>query len=188
MRNALFLAYPQYADFEIAHALFLLKKIGNFTITTVTIDGKVVESIGGIQTQSTSIKDINVAEFEVILIAGGDGVQEILYNESVKNLLENAFQLNIPIASICASALLLAKAGILIDKKITCLLHTYENNQNLFRHSRYTGNDIEIAGSIITAKGTAFAKFAVSVCRQVGLLQDQKEYNRFFNFCRGISS
>lgn len=48
MKKILFFAYPQYADVKIAHALFLLKKIGKYIVTTVSVDGENVESIGGV--------------------------------------------------------------------------------------------------------------------------------------------
>jgi putative intracellular protease/amidase len=43
----LFIAYPQYADFEIAHTLFFLRKAGKVTIVTATVNRKPVESLGG---------------------------------------------------------------------------------------------------------------------------------------------
>jgi len=75
MKKILFFAYSQYADFEVAHALFLLKKLGKYEITTVSIDGKPVESTGGLWTQAErSLSDIKVTDYELILISSGDGV------------------------------------------------------------------------------------------------------------------
>lgn len=187
--NVLFLAYPQYADFEIAHALFLLRKIGKAKITTVSVNGKSVESVGGLRTHvEFSISEINVKNFDLILIAGGDGVREIIDEEIVISMLSSAYILDIPIASICASATLLAKAGILNGRKFTCLTSTYENNKTLFKNSTYSGEDIEVEKSIITAKGTAFAEFAVSICQQMGLLIEQDNIDSTLKFCKGISS
>lgn len=189
MKKVLFLAYPQYADFEIAHALFLLRKIGKAKITTVSVDGKPVESIGGLWTQvETSLTEIKVNEFDLVLISGGDGAHEIVDEEIVSKLLMNAFNLHIPIASICASAILLGKAGILNGRKFTCLQHTYENNKNLFETSVFTGTDIEVEDTIITAKGTAFAEFAVAVCQLMDLLKEKEKLDSTLKFCKGISS
>jgi 4-methyl-5(b-hydroxyethyl)-thiazole monophosphate biosynthesis len=189
MKNVLFFAYPQYADFEIAHALFLLRKLGEAKITTVSIDGKSVESIGGLRILvESSLSDINVTNFDLIIISGGDGIREVIEEESVTSMITHAYNASIPIASICASATLLAKSGILDGQKFTCLPSTYEHNKSLFENSLYTGTDIEIGKSVITAKGTAFAEFAVSVCRQIGLLNEQEQFDSALNFCRGISS
>ena len=79
MKKILFFAYPQYADFEIAHALFLLRKIGKYTVTTVSVDGEDVESVGGLWTKAEgALSDINVSDFSLILIPGGDGVPDII--------------------------------------------------------------------------------------------------------------
>lgn len=189
MKKVLFLAYPQYADFEVAHALFLLRKMDKAKITTVSVDGKPVESIGGLWTQvEASLSEINVNEFDLILISGGDGVHEIVDEGIVSKTLMNAFNLHIPIASICASAILLAKAGILNGRKFTCLQHTYENNKALFEESVYTGTDIEVKETIITAKGTAFAEFAVAVCQLMGLLKEKEKLDSTLRFCKGITS
>ncbi|MEH6892690.1 DJ-1/PfpI family protein [Bacillus sp. JJ864] len=189
MKKVLFLAYQQCADFEIAHALFLLRKMGEAKITTVSVDGKPVESIGGLWTQvEASLSEIKVNEFDLILISGGDGVHEIVDEEMVSKILMNAFNLHIPIASICASAILLGKAGILNGRKFTCLQHTYENNKALFETSVYTGTDIEVEDTIISAKGTAFVEFAVAVCQVMDLLTEKEKLDSTLKFCKGISS
>lgn len=82
---------------------------------------------------------------------------------------------NIPIASICASAILLAKAGILNGRKFTCLQNAYENHKSLFERSIYTGTDIEVENTVVTAKGTAFAEFAVAICQLMGLLNEKEK-------------
>ena len=48
--------------------------------------------------------------------------------------------------------------------------------------------DIEIDKLVITAKGTAFAEFAVEVCRLMGLLNDKEQLKSTLMFCKGISS
>lgn len=189
MKNILFFAYPQYADFEVAHALFVLRKIGKSTITTVTIDGKPVESIGGLHTQADrSLHEIDINQFDLLLISGGDGIRKIIEEEMISKLLKSSYELKIPIASICASAMLLAKAGVLKNQKFTCLNSTYENNEFLFENAVYVGTDIEIGEQIITAKGTAFAEFAIATAKKLGMLDDKKQTESILKFCKGISS
>lgn len=188
MKKILFFAYPQYADFEIAHALFLLRKIGKYRVTTVSVDGEDVESIGGLWTKvEGALSDINVSDFSLILIPGGDGVPAIVNEESITAKLVEAYNLRIPIASICASAVFLGKAGILEGREFTCNQGTYENNENIFSRSIYTGKDIEVSSQIITAKGTAFAEFAVSVGQMLDLFQDKNQYDSLLKFCKGIT-
>ena len=189
MKKILFFAYSQYADFEVAHSLFLLKKLGKYMITTVSIDGEAVESIGGLWTQvERPLSDIKVNDYELILISGGDGVTKIINEEVVSTKLKDAKNSGIPIASICASATLLGKAGILDGRNFTCLQSTYENNKTLFSNSLYTGTDIEVGKDLITAKGTAFAEFAVSVCQLLDVFEDKEQQDSILKFCKGINS
>lgn len=188
MKKVLLIIFPRYADFEIAHALFLLHKIGNAEIISVSIDGEPKESIGGLVTvASSAISNIQVTDFDLVLIPGGDGIQELLTEKIVSRALRNAYESGIPIGSMCASAVLLAKAGILDGRKFTCLPHTFNHYQSIFTNGIYTGNDIETAGSIITAKGTAFAEFAISICKILGMNFDNEQTNKWQRFCKGIA-
>jgi protein deglycase len=188
MKKVLFFAYPQYADFEIGHALFLLRKVCKAEITTVSIGGNSVESLGGLWTQvSASIAEINIKNFDLILMSGGDGIQEVIDNEEVLTMLKTATINSIPIASICASAALLGKAGILVGRKFTCLPSTIDQYTSLFELSSYTSSDIEVENTIITAKGTAFAEFAVAVCQQLGYLLEKEKSDSILKFCKGVS-
>ncbi|MDQ0271382.1 4-methyl-5(b-hydroxyethyl)-thiazole monophosphate biosynthesis [Cytobacillus purgationiresistens] len=184
--KVLFLAYPQYADFEIGHVLFLLRKVGKAEIVTVTVNGLPVESIGGLKVHAeTKLTEIKVNEFDLILISGGDGIGEMIDEESVSQVLQAAVKQSIPIASICASAVLLGKAGLLKGKSFTCLAHTYERNHHLFEGATYTGENILVENNIITAKGTAFAEFATATCQLLDLFPTKDQYHSWLNFCRG---
>lgn len=119
MKKVLLILYPQYADFQIAHTLFLLKKVGKINIVTASITGNSVESIGGLMTNvDCPLREISINEFDLIMLPGGDGVTEVIDEPSICNIIQQAYQLNIPIASICGAAALLGRAGILKEKSL----------------------------------------------------------------------
>ena len=189
MVKVLFFIYPQYADFEIAHTLFFLKKLGNANITTASVNGKSVESLGGLTTSAEiSLYDVILEEYDLLLISGGDGIETVIDEDIITTILNRAISLQIPIASICASATLLAKAGIIKNKKFTCLPGTFDKYRQLFNECIYTGTDIEVEKGLITAKGTAFPEFTLETCKQVGLLNDKDQAESALKFCRGQSS
>ncbi|MCP1124077.1 DJ-1/PfpI family protein [Bacillus sp. 3103sda1] len=80
------------------------------------------------------ITTVSVDGFDLILFSGGDGVREILDEGIVSKMLMNTFSLHISIVSICASVILLGKAGILNGRKFTCLQHTYEKTKSCLKH------------------------------------------------------
>ncbi len=186
--KVLFFAFPQYADFEVAHTLFFLRKLGKAQITTITVDGKQVESVGGLHTLAhLAIEHVIINEYDLVLLPGGDGVDEVLASPSLLGLLQKAATLQIPIASICASSTFLAKAGLLHGKEFTCLPGTFAQYKKLFEGAHYTEREIEINNGFITAKGTAFPLFTLETCKLVGLVKDEKQADSILAFCRGTA-
>lgn len=184
--NILFFAYPKYADFEIAHPLFFLRKVGKARVTTCTIDGNPVESIAGLITMpQLALEKVKVGDYDLAFLPGGDGISEVMNQSLIYTILQEAYSVDIPIASICASAVLLGKAGILDNKKFTCTQATYDHFKDAFINSEYTGSNIEVGSKIITAKGTAFAEFTVEVGSLMGIWRDAKHANNALNFCKG---
>ncbi|WP_067724888.1 DJ-1/PfpI family protein [Oceanobacillus damuensis] len=186
MKKVLLYVFPLYADFEIAHTLFFLRKIANAHIETVTMDGEPAVSLGGITTiAQLALGNANPDEYDLILLPGGDGIEEILDNETSASFLKEAHSIGIPIASICSSAALLGEAGILRYRKFTCLPHTYEQYKDKFIGAAYTGENVETRSNIITAKGTAFPEFTVAVGNLLGMWRNQQQAEKALQFCKG---
>ncbi|MEK4198795.1 DJ-1/PfpI family protein [Cytobacillus sp. FSL K6-0265] len=183
--KSLVILFHAYADFEISHSLFLLRKVAKMEIVTASVDGLPVTSIGGLKTTiDVSLENLNIKDYQLILIPGGDGIDnELLNNKWLIQQIQSAFQSRIPIASICASALMLGKAGILSGERFTCLPHTYNKYQSLFESSDYTGQPIEVNNRIITAKGTAFAAFAIAALKLTGVDLTDQEWEKWRQFC-----
>ncbi|WP_042149382.1 DJ-1/PfpI family protein [Paucisalibacillus sp. EB02] len=186
MINVLFLAYPMYADFEIGHTLYFLRKLGKAKVTTATVDGEPVESLGGIVTQAQlAISKVDSQDYDLLLISGGDGVAQVLDNVQLQEFLKEYNNLKKPIAAICASSTLLGKAGLLVSSKFTCAPNTFEMFSNVFSDAEYTGNRLEVVDNIITAKGTAFPEFTIAVIDQLRLWKNNEQREGALNFCKG---
>lgn len=186
MTRVLFFAYPMYADFEIAHTLFFLRKLGKACVVTATIDGETVESLGGIVTNpGLAIANANPNDFDLILISGGDGVSQVLEDNRIHKFLREANSMQKPIAAICASATLLGKAGLLKGNIFTCTPNTYEMFKEVFADAEYTGERLEVRDNIITAKGTAFPEFTLAVIDQLQLWKTDEQRESARSFCKG---
>jgi len=187
MKKILFIAYNQYADFEIAHTLFFIKKVGKYEIETATLLGENVTSLGGLVTcPQLKIEEVDVRDYDLVLISGGDGIRELLDEQSLVVLLQSAYSLKIPIAGICASAALLGRAGLLKGKSFTCLPNTVESFQDVFLEGNYTGEPIHVSESLITAKGTAFAEFTIAVGETLKLWSSEIKKENAMKFCKGL--
>lgn len=188
MKKILFIAYNQYADFEVAHTLFFARKVGKYEIVTATLTGENVMSLGGLITcPQVKIEEADVRNYDLVLISGGDGISELLNEKCLTALLQNAYSLKIPIAAICASAAFLGKAGLLKGKSFTCLPNTVENFQDAFLDANYTGESIHVSDGLITAKGTAFPEFTISVGETLNMWSSENQKENELRFCKGIS-
>jgi putative intracellular protease/amidase len=186
MKKILFYAYPTYVDFEIAHTLFFLRKLGNASITTATINGRAVESLGGLITQAQiALTEVNPEVYDLVLISGGDHIGEIAKDGVVQRFLQKVNSMKVPIAAICGSSVLLAKAGLLLGKRFTCTNITYNKFTDLFDGAEYTGSQIEVLEDIITAKGTAFPEFTIAVIDKLGLWKNEEQRQGALLFCKG---
>lgn len=178
--------YPQYADFQMGHLLFFLKKIGQAKITTTSVNGEAVESLGGLRVAADfAIEELNAVNYDLVLLSGGDGIDKVANDSRLLSLLQKANAANIPIGSMCASSILLGQAGLLHGRKFTCNPQTYEAYKTDFESALYTGNNVETTENITTAQGVAFADFTIAVGQMIGLWHHQQDIDKARAFCQG---
>ncbi|MCA0969212.1 DJ-1/PfpI family protein [Halobacillus litoralis] len=181
--KVLCIGHPGYADFEVGHALFLLSKVGGAIVDTVTVKDQKVRSLGGLVTEPThTLKEIDVSDYQAIVIPGGD---HFVKEEGVLNVLQKADENKVLIASICASAVWLGEAGVLNGRSFTCLPHTYEHHMDVFEGSRYTGNPVEVDQHIITANGFAYAPFAMKVADELDVFRNRSQREHLEDLVHG---
>jgi protease I len=106
----------------------------------------------GFKTLSTIlIQDVSVDNFDAIVYIGGNGADIFFNNIYALQLAKDFFKHLKVTAAICIASVILAKAGILNNKKATVFK---EAKDILINHNAiYTGKSIEIDSNIITANG-----------------------------------
>lgn len=92
-------------------------------------------------------------EYDAIIIPGGNkGVSNILKEDNLDNILHYFNDNNKLIASICAGPTILAKAGILKNRRFTCYKGFEVGIDGI-----YTGAEIELDGNILTARSMLYS-------------------------------
>ncbi|MFC0300623.1 DJ-1/PfpI family protein [Virgibacillus soli] len=187
MKKVLFFVYDEYADFQIGHLLFFLKKLGKMKVDVASLHGKEVVSLGGLKVCAANrLQEAKMDEYDLFLIPGGDGVHSLLKQKILHDKLLEAYEKNILIAAMCGSVICLAEAELLNQKAFTCNELTFNQFQDIFIQGNYTGKSIETSTSgIITAKGTAFALFTIAVLENLKLLQNDNQREHIRAFCKG---
>lgn len=97
----------------------------------------------------TSFFNVNVYNFSAFILIGGPGSRSYWKNDSLNKIIKNFFDSKKVIAAICSSPVILAKAGILQNKRATCFS---EDKMELINAGiDYQDRNVIIDGNIITA-------------------------------------
>jgi len=92
-------------------------------------------------------KDVDITQYDGLLLPGGPGVNELANNTEIIKLIKNFFKEDKLIFAICAAPMLLDIAGVLANKKYTCYPGTIINS------GTFVDKNVVIDGKIITSKG-----------------------------------
>ena len=100
-----------------------------------------------------SIKNINVDEFNAIILPGGSrGVNNLLNSNEVIELVKEFHNKNKLVCAICAAPMVLDKAGILENKRFTCYPSCEVGLKGI-----YTGEEVVVLDRLITARSMLYS-------------------------------
>jgi protease I len=158
MKRILFIiAKEGFRDEEYFITKEILEK--DFEITTAS-DGKKDEialgSLGGEAKIDLNINDVNVDDYDAIIFVGGPGALNHLDNETSYKIAKEALEKNKILSAICISPVILAKAGVLKDKKATVWSSPMEKSPIKILEqngAEYIDEDVVEDENIITANG-----------------------------------
>ncbi|GMQ60746.1 type 1 glutamine amidotransferase family protein [Vallitalea sediminicola] len=190
MSKILVYIYEGMADFEISLLIHLLGVDCGKELVVVSNSLKTIQNKAGISfNPSKKLNQVIDEEVEGIIIPGGwlENLDEDLIR-LIKKLNEN----NKLVAAICAAPWILAKAGVLNNRKYTTTIEKWDKKYiELFRTDDpfpwegYMNERVVRDGNVITAKGLAFVDFAVEVCDYLNLFEDEIEKKTFEREVKG---
>jgi len=167
MKILIAIAPEKFRDEELADPVAALQKAG-IAFDIVSTRRGACTGMLGLKAQATlSFEDVEPRQYDGLLIVGGSGAQQHLWDDDLLIRLAKYFQESGKVvAAICLAPVVLARAGILKGKKAT-----YFNSPLSFREMKAGGamlvdKPVVTDMRIITANGPAAAKeFADAVVR-----------------------
>ncbi|MDP4144780.1 MAG: DJ-1/PfpI family protein [Bacillota bacterium] len=145
--------------FEEIEALTVVDVLRRASITCDTCSIKDTEVTGahGITVKADKlIEDINKADYDVVVLPGGmPGSTNLRDNEKVINIVKEFYSSGKLVSAICAAPIVLAKAGILEDKKVT----SYPGFQPELGACSYSEELVVQDGNLLTSRGPATALY-----------------------------
>lgn len=112
-----------------------------------------------------SIDKAIAADYDAIVIVGGGGSREYLWsNEKLHGLIRDAIEHEKVVAAICVSPVVLAKAGVLADRKATVFKDNACIKELKSCKAVYEDEDVIISDNIVTGRDPKCAeKFGEAV-------------------------
>ncbi len=159
-RAVIIIASEEFRDEEYFVTKEVLRQ-GGIYIQTACDKCKAVGKFGGEADADILVNDLNVDEFDAIILPGGQGAVKLLDNELMYSIINKALAKGKIVAAICIAPTILAKAGILKGKRATVWSTSLDRSAiNVLRDNDaiYERKEIVIDGKIITAENAEFAE------------------------------
>jgi len=152
-----------FEEIEAITIIDVLRRAG-IQVTTAGIAGNIIEGGNGIKVYADDrMIDSDSTDYDAIILPGGGKAAQLMAQSQHINLtLHDFFKKGKIIGAICAAPIVLAKAGLLKEKRATC----YPGYEKELEYPR--GDRVVVDGNIITsqAPGTAM-EFALALVKKL---------------------
>lgn len=170
---AMVIALQDFRDEEyfIPRSIFVGQ--GIHVTTASTKKGQAIGSYGGVVNADLVIDDLQVADFDAIVFVGGSGAAQNMDNTEFHRVAQEAIKQGKVLGAICIAPSILAKSGVLKDKKATIWSSNFDKSAiKILQDSgaQYSAEKVVVDSQIVTADGPAsarqFAEEIVAVLRK----------------------
>ncbi|MDI6606176.1 MAG: DJ-1/PfpI family protein [Candidatus Omnitrophota bacterium] len=152
MKKAVMIIAPEnFRDEELFEPKGILEKCGVEVKIASANSDLAVGKLGAKVRPDMLIKDIRARDFDAVVFVGGIGASRYFDDQQVHNLVKEALKENRIVAAICIAPIILARAGVLKDKRAT--VFSSEEKEIRALGVKYSGRPVEKDGNIITAAG-----------------------------------
>ena len=167
MAKVLMIVAPQeFRDEEYLHPREELEKTGaEITVASLTTD-ECTGRFGAKVMPDITSDQVNVDEFDAVIFVGGGGSAVYFDNDTALGIAKDFAGKGKVASAICIAPMVLANAGLLKGKRATA----YDHEDDIKgAGATYTGNPVEVDGSIITANGPEAARdFGKEIAKKLG--------------------
>ena len=172
-KTAAIIATDEFEDLELFHPMYRLQEEGIRTIviglTRDPIKGKKGYSI----TPNASIDEVKPEDFDFLVVPGGKSPEILRLNNKILRFVKDFDSQGKPIAAICHAGQVLASAGIVKNKTLTCVAGIRDDMINAGAH--YVDHSVAVDGNLVTSRVPSdlpeFARAMIEVFRRPQLLQ-----------------
>jgi 4-methyl-5(b-hydroxyethyl)-thiazole monophosphate biosynthesis len=185
MKIALFY-YDEFSEFEIVLIGLLFRQ---HDLIAIALENREYKSEEGQRfCVDQVIKDVDIDSIDLFVIPGGEPAP-LVENLELKRFVGKLIARNKKVAGICGGASLLAGLGVLKGKRCTGLASGKNSDiasYQYFSESSFLDDYVVVDGNMITAQGQAYVEFAFELARQMGLSENEEDYQAGIKWFKNI--
>ncbi|MBI5222672.1 MAG: DJ-1/PfpI family protein [Candidatus Magasanikbacteria bacterium] len=153
------IASEGFQPIEYGDAKKVLEAAGHRVVTVSDMAGKAITKDGSVTAVDLLVKDVILVGYDGLFFIGGPGALEHLDNGGSYELLREWQKTGKPYGAICISPRILAKAGVLQNKKATGWDGDGELGGILSAHgAEYVRQPVVVDGNVVTGNGPSAAR------------------------------
>jgi len=174
MEKALVLVENGFEDRELFYPLYRLQEAGYDVKIVGPVAKTVYRGIYGIPvTSDVSPQEVNVEEFMVLVIPGGQAPDRMRISKEMVRIVKEAFRKGKIVAAICHGAQLLIEADVLQGRKATCYKSVSTDLKNA--GGTYEDRPVVVDRNLVTSR---FPADLPQFCKAIlDLLQNERAHN-----------
>ena len=183
--NVCVLYYDGFCEFEVV--LNFSKFKGN--IFSASLEDRIyISEEKQKYSPDKTIKELNPDNIDLLIIPGGNPTH-LYENEELKEFITELNEKNKFIAGICGGVELMARYGVLDNKRCTGDgegIKIDEDNKGFFKNSTIVNDDVVRDKNCITSIGKAFIEFSIELGKLMNVYKNDKEIEDEYNWFKNI--
>ncbi|MFH1514697.1 MAG: DJ-1/PfpI family protein [bacterium] len=166
-RILMIIASKGYRDEELEIPKKMFEDAGAIVDVAAEKEGRAHGMLGHRIESNLIYSDAKIDDYDAVVFVGGVGSQNYWNDPKAHLLVKETLDKDKLLAAICLAPATLANAGVLKGKSATS--YSLASNALKKAGANYTGNSVEVDGSIVTGEGPSAAKeFAAAIITQLG--------------------
>ncbi|WP_277408514.1 DJ-1/PfpI family protein [Lacrimispora xylanisolvens] len=171
-KNVIMVVAPKdFEDVEF-YAPKTLLEVNGANVTVASTVSTALGLNGTTYNTDIMISNAKATDYDAIVIVGGTGVISSLWDDKdLRNLIKEADKEKKTIAAICAAPPILARAGLLKNKKATMFPWSDGIKELTQNGANYVDEEVVVSGNIVTGRNPdASVAFGVKLCEELKIL------------------
>ncbi len=110
--------FDDFETLDLFGAIEVFGKVAHAEICYISINGGIVSNKDGVRLETITVENLPTST-DVLLVVGGQGTRQLVNDEEYLQILTRLAYQATWVLSVCTGSALLAKAGLLDDKRAT---------------------------------------------------------------------